>query len=101
LNCFLHNLGLIDPSYIRHRRHSSEDFDRKSSAIINMTQLNESNEETNIEKLQEIIRNLNKYIQQLQMRIRINTPDVTLERLTEQNKVLISKKKFMFSFRLS
>jgi hypothetical protein len=66
-----------------------------------MTQLNESNEETNIEKLQEIIRNLNKYIQQLQMRIRINTPDVTLERLTEQNKVLISKKKFMFSFRLS
>ena len=57
----------------------------------------ESVEENDIEKLQEIIRNQNKYIQQLQLRVRLNTPDgITLGKLTEQNKVLIQKDKLRF-----
>jgi len=91
----MHNLGLIYASSIRQRRHSTEDFDRKSSAIDNIIKSNEEADNfdaiQNIGELREIIRNQNKYIQQLQLRVRINTPDIlqspTLEKLTEQNKV--------------
>ncbi|CAF4413194.1 unnamed protein product, partial [Adineta steineri] len=46
----------------------------------------------NIEELQEIIYKQNKYIQQLQIRVRISTPDIvqssTYNKLTEENKNL-------------
>ncbi len=64
-----------------------------------MIQSNEESDEVNdIEKLQEIIRNQNKYIQQLQLRVRLNnTPDgITLGKLTEQNKVLIQADQLSF-----
>jgi len=95
LTKIIHNLGLIDASSTRQRRHSTEDFDRKFFAIDNIIKSNEQADNfdaiKNIEELREILRNQNKYIQQLQLRVRINTPDIlqspTLEKLTEQNKV--------------
>lgn len=43
------------------------------------------------DELCDIIRNQKKYIQQLQTRVRLNTPDiiqsVTVQKLTEENKV--------------
>jgi len=47
----------------------------------------------NLDELKEIITNQRKYIHQLQMRVRINTPDLlqspTKEKLTEQVQVTI------------
>ncbi|CAF3506951.1 unnamed protein product [Rotaria sp. Silwood1] len=92
----LYDAGLIDSSSIRQRRHSADDPDRKLSTFMNMIIANEkidnSHDIKNIEELQEIIRNQKKYIEQLQIRVRINTPDIiqsgTLQQLTEQNKVI-------------
>ena len=89
-------LGLTDSSSLRQRRYSSEDLDRTSSIIV------KSNDRTNrlhsnqtIEELQQIIENQNKYIQQLQIRIRIHTPEVIYSsgtnRLVEENQVKPSK----------
>ncbi|CAF3599141.1 unnamed protein product [Rotaria sp. Silwood1] len=91
----LYDAGLIDSSSIRQRRHSADDPDRKLSTFMNMIIANEkidnSHDIKNIEELQEIIRNQKKYIEQLQIRVRINTPDIiqsgTLQQLTEQNKI--------------
>lgn len=77
-----------DPSSIRQRRYSSEDFYRKSSSTI---QSDHFNNNQNIEELHEIISNQNKFIQQLQIRVRINSPNTiqtsTSDNLIEQNKV--------------
>jgi len=94
----MYNLGLTNPSSDRQRRFSSEDFNQKSSTIIKSNEKNDQfYDNKNIEDLQEIIRNQNKYIQQLQIRIRINTSDVvhtsTSDKLIEQNKVKRFKKK--------
>ena len=76
--------GLTNPSSTRPRRYSSEDLDRTSSVIV------QSNNQ-NVEELQQIIHNQNKYIQQLQIRIRIHAPDVVQnsrpDRLIEENQV--------------
>ncbi|CAF1077570.1 unnamed protein product [Rotaria sordida] len=92
----LYDAGLIDSSSIRQRRHSAEDSNRKFSTFINMIKSNEEMDNSynikNIEELQEIIHNQKKYIEQLQLRVRLNTPDIiqstTLQQLTEQNKNL-------------
>jgi len=95
----MYYLGLTDPSSNRQRRFSSEDFNQKSSTIIKSNEnIDESYDQKNIEDLQEIIRNQNKYIQQLQIRIRISTPDIihasTSDKLIEQNKVKHLKRNF-------
>ncbi|CAF3007440.1 unnamed protein product [Rotaria sp. Silwood2] len=94
--CLVIRYCLIDSSSIRQRRYSDEDCNRELSTFINMVTSNEkmdhSYDTKNIEELQEIIRNQKKYIEQLQIRIRINAPDIiqstTLQQLTEQNKNL-------------
>jgi len=95
----MYYLGLTDPSSNRQRRFSSEDFNQKSSTIIKSNEnINEFYDQKKIEDLQEIIRNQNKYIQQLQIRIRISTPDIihasTSDKLIKQNKVKHLKRNF-------
>jgi hypothetical protein len=85
-------LGLSKVSS-RQRRRSADDSgladsngsDRFNDDLANLHDLDE---------LKEIIRNQRKFTQQLQMRLRLNTPDIiqspTLEKLNEQNRVKIS-----------
>lgn len=89
-------LGLTDSSSLRQRRYSSEDLDRTSSIIVKSNdRTNRLHPHQNIEELQQIIENQNKYIQQLQIRIRIHTPEVIhssgSNRLVEENQVKPSK----------
>lgn len=83
----LFNLGLTNPSSDRQRRYSSEDIDRTSSAIIKSYDYFNNNQ--NIEELREVIQNQNKYIQQLQIHIRINSPDGI--QTMEENRVMIEE----------
>jgi hypothetical protein len=88
-------LGLIESS-IRQRRHSADD-----SFLIGINGSNKIDDDLtkieNINELKEFIRDQRKYIQQLQMRIRLNTPDIiqssTIEKLNEQNRVKIPRRK--------
>jgi hypothetical protein len=88
----LHYLGLTESS-IRKRRRSADD-----SIIIGLYESNKYHDDLskieNIDELREILRNQRKYIQQLQMRVRINAPDLiqlpTEEKLNEQIQVNIS-----------
>jgi hypothetical protein len=76
----------------RQRRHSADD-----SVIIDLHEPTKMNNDLikvdNLDELKEIISNQRKYIHQLQMRVRINTPDLlqspTKEKLTEQVQVTI------------
>ena len=87
----MYYLGLTESS-IRQRRHSADD-----TLIIGLHKSNQINDDlTNIEnlaELKEIIRNLRKYIYQLQMRVRISTPDLlqspTIEKLNDEVQVMI------------
>ncbi|CAF0729572.1 unnamed protein product [Rotaria sordida] len=82
----LYEAGLIESS-VRQRRHSADD-----SAIIGRNESTKINDDLteieNINELREIIRNQRKFIQQLQMRVRINTPDIikspTIDKLQQQ-----------------
>lgn len=92
---FLFSLGLTHPSSssTRPRRYSSEDLDHTSSIRIQLNdQNNRLDKNQTIEELQQVIENQNKYIQQLQIRIRIHAPDVIQtssrpDRLVEENQV--------------
>ncbi|CAF0739616.1 unnamed protein product [Rotaria sp. Silwood1] len=82
----LYEAGLIE-SCIRQRRRSADDsviMSRNESNKIN----NDVTEIDNINELKEIIRNQRKFIQQLQMRVRTNTPDIiqspTIDKLQQQ-----------------
>ncbi|CAF0728447.1 unnamed protein product [Adineta ricciae] len=82
----LYEAGLTDPSH-RQRRHSADD-----SVIVGVNESKNSRDDltdiTNLDQLREIIRNQRKHIQQLQMRVRISTPDLlqipAVEKLNEQ-----------------
>ncbi|CAF2464780.1 unnamed protein product [Rotaria sp. Silwood2] len=82
----LYEAGLIEPS-TRQRRRSADD-----SVIIDRNQSNKIHDDLteieNIHELREIIRNQRKFIQQLQMRVRTNTPDIiqlpTIDKLKQQ-----------------
>ncbi|CAF1983551.1 unnamed protein product [Rotaria magnacalcarata] len=70
----LYEAGLIESS-VRQRRRSADD-----SIIIGHMDLNKRSEDLteirNIDELKEMIHNQRKFIQQLQMRVRINTSDI-------------------------
>lgn len=76
----------------RRRRRSADD-----SPIIGLFESINTNDDLknieNIDELKDKIRSLRKYIQQLQMRVRTNTSDVTelseIEKLHDQIKVTI------------
>ncbi|CAF1017675.1 unnamed protein product [Adineta ricciae] len=82
----LYEAGLSDPSH-RQRRHSADD-----SVIVGVNESKNSRDDltdiTNLDQLRELIRNQRKHIQQLQMRVRISTPDLlqtpAIEKLNEQ-----------------
>lgn len=78
-------------------------MNRKSSTIIQSNdQIDHLNSSKNIEELRKIVSNQNKYIQQLQIHVRLNTPNViqtpTSDKLIEENRVNISKRKFLKLF---
>ncbi len=83
-------------SNIRKRRRSADD-----SVIIGLNDSNKIDDDLTkidtLDDLKEIIRNQQKYNQQLQMRIRLNTPDViqspVIEKLNEQIEVKQSQLK--------
>jgi len=85
------NIGLIESSVRQRRRSRSAD----DSAIIGLHELNkiidDLTEIKNLDELKEIIRNERRYNQQLQTRIRLNTPDIiqspVIEKLNEEIQV--------------
>ncbi|UJR13779.1 hypothetical protein I4U23_000789 [Adineta vaga] len=87
------NICLNNSSSIRQRQYNEEELIRNSTIIIQSNEDNIRSDYTdNLEELREIIRNQNQYIQQLQVRFHVNTPDIlqssTVEKLTEENKKL-------------
>ena len=88
---YICDLGLIE-SPRRQRRRSADDLviigRKESNKTTNLLTSNE-----NINELQEIVHNQHKYIQQLQMRIRVNKLDIiqvsTIEKFNEHIKVNI------------
>jgi len=88
--CLFNNIGLTESS-IRPRRRSADD-----SVIIGLYQssnkiIDDLTNIKNLDEFREIIRNQRKYNQQLQMRIRLNTPDIiqspVIEKLNEEIQV--------------
>jgi hypothetical protein len=85
----LSSLGLTEAT-VRQRRRSADD-----SVIIGLNDSNKIDDDLtkidNFDELKEMIRNQRKYNQQLQMRIRLNTPDIiqspVIEKLNEQIQV--------------
>ncbi len=83
------SLGLTEAT-VRQRRRSADD-----SVIIGLNDSNKIDDDLtkidNFDELKEMIRNQRKYNQQLQMRIRLNTPDIiqspVIEKLNEQIQV--------------
>ena len=72
----LADAGLIDSSSTQQRRHSMDDLDGKTTSITS-TVAPPANIDyaKSVRELEEIILNQKKYIQQLQLRIRITTSD--------------------------
>jgi type IV secretory pathway VirB4 component len=99
-------LGLTE-SPVRQRRRSADD-----SLIIGLNESPKISDDLtsieNLDDLKEIIRNQRKYNQQLQTRIRLNTPDLiqspVIEKLNEQIQVrnlnFDYRKKYFLCFRI-
>lgn len=85
-------LGLSKASF-RPRRRSADD-----SGLVNSSGSGRCNDDLadlhDLDELKQIVRNQRKFIQQLQMRLRLNTPDIiqspTIDKLNEQNRVKTS-----------
>jgi len=100
---YFYYVGLTE-SPVRQRRRSADD-----SVIIGSNESNKITDDLitieNLDELKEIIRNQRKYNQQLQTRIRLNTPDLIqspiIEKLNEQiqvNNLNLNNKKKGFSY---
>ena len=72
----LADAGLIDSSSTQQRRHSMDELDGKTTSITSTVQPSESIDYAkSVHELKEIIHNQQKYIQQLQLRVRVTTAD--------------------------
>ena len=95
--CALFDLGLMESSSNRQRRYSIDDSDRMGSSqrqiIYSHEQVDEFDSIQDRNELLRIVRQQQKYIQQLQLHARVAGPDIlqspSSDRLAEQNKVTV------------